>query len=127
RALYEEFGYASETGPSLYGHFGQGCVHTRIPFDLFTADGVATYRRFMERASDLVVEYGGSFSGEHGDGQSRGELLPKMFGTSITTVFGEVKALFDPQHRMSPGKVVEPARLDEHLRFGAGWSPMTPR
>ncbi len=75
RALYEEFGYASDVGPSLYGHFGQGCVHTRIPFDLYSTEGVATYRRFMERAADLVASYGGSLSGEHGDGQSRGELL----------------------------------------------------
>ncbi|HJQ48361.1 MAG TPA: FAD-binding oxidoreductase, partial [Amycolatopsis sp.] len=105
KALYEEFGYASDTGPSLYGHFGQGCVHTRIPFDLYSADGVATYRRFMERASDLVASLGGSFSGEHGDGQSRGELLPKMFGTDLVRAFGQLKAIFDPANRMNPGKV----------------------
>ena len=70
--LYDEFGYS---GSALYGHCGQGCVHTRIPFDLVTADGIATFRRFIERAADLVVSYGGSFSGEHGDGQARGELL----------------------------------------------------
>ena len=122
-ALYEEFGYASDTGPSLYGHFGQGCVHTRIPFDLYSADGVATYRRFMERAADLVASLGGSFSGEHGDGQSRGELLPKMFGTDIVTAFGRLKAVFDPGNRMNPGKVVAPARLDEHLRLGGDWAP----
>ncbi|MGH3471920.1 MAG: FAD-binding oxidoreductase, partial [Nocardioidaceae bacterium] len=68
RSLYDEFGYSSDAGPSLYGHFGQACVHTRIPFDLYTAEGVAIYRRFMERAADLVASYGGSFSGEHGDG-----------------------------------------------------------
>ena len=96
------------TGPSLYGHFGQGCVHTRIPFDLYTADGVATYRRFMHRAADLVVELGGSLSGEHGDGQSRGELLPKMFGTELVRAFGQLKAIFDPDNRMNPGKVVDP-------------------
>src|SRR3954454_10046570 len=78
RRLYEEFGYASDTGPSLYGHFGQGCVHTPIPFGLYSAEGTVTYRRFMERAADLVVSYGGSLSGEHGDGQSRGELLERM-------------------------------------------------
>ncbi|MEU4674038.1 FAD-binding and (Fe-S)-binding domain-containing protein [Amycolatopsis sp. NPDC023774] len=122
-ALYEEFGYASDTGPSLYGHFGQGCVHTRIPFDLYTADGVATYRRFMVRAADLVAELGGSFSGEHGDGQSRGELLPKMFGTELVTAFGRLKAIFDPADRMNPGKVVAPYRLDENLRLGGTWSP----
>ncbi|SFW85894.1 FAD-binding and (Fe-S)-binding domain-containing protein [Amycolatopsis australiensis] len=125
--LYEEFGYASDTGPSLYGHFGQGCVHTRIPFDLYSADGVATYRRFMERAADLVAELGGSFSGEHGDGQSRGELLPKMFGEDIVTAFGRLKAVFDPGNRMNPGKVVAPARLDEHLRLGADWTPADPQ
>lgn len=81
RALFDEFGYLSDTGPSLYGHFGQGCVHTRIPFDLYTADGVATYRRFMERAADLVVEFGGSLSGEHGDGQSRGSCCPGCSAT----------------------------------------------
>ncbi|NBH11574.1 FAD-binding and (Fe-S)-binding domain-containing protein [Amycolatopsis sp. SID8362] len=126
-ALYEEFGYASETGPSLYGHFGQGCVHTRIPFDLYSADGVATYRRFMERAADLVASFGGSFSGEHGDGQSRGELLPKMFGDDVVTAFGRLKAVFDPGNRMNPGKVVAPARLDEHLRLGGGWAPADPQ
>ncbi|MEU4247954.1 FAD-binding and (Fe-S)-binding domain-containing protein [Amycolatopsis sp. NPDC026612] len=126
-ALYEEFGYAGDTGPSLYGHFGQGCVHTRIPFDLYSADGVATYRRFMERAADLVAELGGSFSGEHGDGQSRGELLPRMFGADLVTAFGRLKAVFDPGNRMNPGKVVAPYRLDENLRLGAGWAPADPQ
>ena len=87
RRLYEEFGYASDTGPSLYGHFGQGCVHTRIPFDLYSTEGVATYRRFMERAADLVTSYGGSLSGEHGDGQTRGELLARMFGDEVVGLF----------------------------------------
>ena len=123
RRLYEEFGYASDTGPSLYGHFGQGCVHTRIPFDLYSTEGVATYRRFMERAADLVTSYGGSLSGEHGDGQSRGELLSRMFGDEVVGLFGEVKALFDPQDRMNPGKVVHPAPLDGHLRLGGAWAP----
>ncbi|GAA0382525.1 hypothetical protein Acor_57290 [Acrocarpospora corrugata] len=127
RELYEEFGYASDTGPALYGHFGQGCVHTRIPFDLYTADGVATYRRFVERAADLVAEFGGSFSGEHGDGQSRGELLPRMFGEEIVTAFGQLKAIFDPVDRMNPGKVVAPYRLDENLRLGPRWAPAEPQ
>ncbi|MEV0634026.1 FAD-binding and (Fe-S)-binding domain-containing protein [Streptomyces sp. NPDC050619] len=127
RGLYDEFGYASDTGPSLYGHFGQGCVHTRIPFDLYSADGVATYRRFMERAADLVAGFGGSFSGEHGDGQSRGELLPRMFGEEVVEAFGRLKAVFDPRDRMNPGKVVAPYRLDENLRLGGDWAPYDPR
>ncbi|NGO11899.1 FAD-binding oxidoreductase [Streptomyces sp. HC44] len=127
RGLFEEFGYQSDTGPSLYGHFGHGCVHTRIPFDLYNADGVAAYRRFMERAADLVAEFGGSFSGEHGDGQSRGELLPRMFGTELVEAFGRLKAAFDPDDRMNPGKVVAPYRLDENLRLGADWAPYDPQ
>ena len=101
---------------SLYGHFGQGCVHTRINFDLKTAEGVAAYRRFVEQASDLVVELGGSISGEHGDGQSRGELLPRMYGPELMQAFLEFKALWDPRNKMNPGKLVSPYRLDEHLR-----------
>ncbi|MEV5546141.1 FAD-binding and (Fe-S)-binding domain-containing protein [Streptomyces sp. NPDC052309] len=127
RALFEEFGYQSDTGPSLYGHFGHGCVHTRVPFDLYTAGGVAAYRRFMERAADLVVEFGGSLSGEHGDGQSRGELLGRMFGPELVEAFGRLKAVFDPLDRMNPGKVVAPYRLDENLRLGGDWAPYDPR
>jgi FAD/FMN-containing dehydrogenase/Fe-S oxidoreductase len=121
--LYEEFGYASDVGPSLYGHFGQGCVHTRIPFDLYSTEGVGTYRRFLERAADLVASYGGSLSGEHGDGQTRGELLARMFGEDVVTLFEEVKAIFDPADKMNPGKVVHPAPLDRHLRLGGHWAP----
>jgi FAD/FMN-containing dehydrogenase/Fe-S oxidoreductase len=111
---------------SLYGHFGQGCVHTRIPFVLRTAEGIAKYRSFVEESARLVVEYGGSLSGEHGDGQSRGELLPLMFGERIVGVFEQTKALFDPHNRMNPGKVVHPYRLDENLRFGVSYRPAEP-
>ncbi|HEY2641040.1 MAG TPA: FAD-linked oxidase C-terminal domain-containing protein, partial [Streptosporangiaceae bacterium] len=125
--LYQEFDYASDLMPSLYGHFGQGCVHTRIPFDLYSAEGVARYRRFMERAADLVVSHGGSLSGEHGDGQSRGELLIRMFGAELVQAFGELKAILDPDDKMNPGKVINPAPLDAHLRLGASWQPATPQ
>jgi FAD/FMN-containing dehydrogenase/Fe-S oxidoreductase len=111
---------------SLYGHFGHGCVHTRIPFELRTQKGVAKYRSFVEDAADLVVSYGGSLSGEHGDGQSRGELLPKMFGPELMRAFGEMKAAFDPGNRMNPGKVVQPYRLDQNLTL-RGWFPAEPR
>jgi FAD/FMN-containing dehydrogenase/Fe-S oxidoreductase len=125
RSLLDDFGYdASET--SLYGHFGQGCVHTRIPFELRTAGGIAHYRAFVERAADLVVRYGGSLSGEHGDGQSRGELLPKMFGEQIVDLFAQVKAIFDPDNRMNPGKVVFPNPIDSHLRLGTDYSHAEP-
>ncbi|MFF7158925.1 FAD-linked oxidase C-terminal domain-containing protein [Streptomyces sp. NPDC008139] len=118
--LFAEFGYDH---PSLYGHFGQGCVHTRIPFGLRDADGVAAFRAFLHRAADLVVSYGGSLSGEHGDGQARGELLPIMFGERLVGAFGELKALFDPDDRMNPGKVVRPQPVDGQLRLGPLWRP----
>ena len=123
KRLFDEFGYDH---PSLYGHFGQGCVHTRIPFGLKSAQGVADFRRFLERAADLVASYGGSLSGEHGDGQSRGELLVRMFGERLVTAFGEVKSLFDPDNRMNPGKVVHPNPVDGQLRLGSAWRPATP-
>ncbi|MFB9409844.1 FAD-binding and (Fe-S)-binding domain-containing protein [Dactylosporangium matsuzakiense] len=123
KRLYDEFGYAQA---SLYGHFGQGCVHSRIPFDLVTADGVRAYRAFLERAADLVAGYGGSFSGEHGDGQQRGELLPKMFGPQLVRAFEACKAIFDPDNRMNPGKVVAPNRLDEDLRLGTDFRHPAP-
>ncbi|OIJ96209.1 FAD-binding oxidoreductase [Streptomyces sp. MUSC 14] len=123
RRLFDEFDYDD---PSLYGHFGQGCVHTRIPFGLRTAQGVADFRRFVERAADLVASYGGSLSGEHGDGQARGELLTRMFGRRLVTAFGELKSLFDPDDRMNPGKVVDPNPVDSRLRLGADWRPADP-
>ena len=107
RSLFDEYGY---TQASLYGHFGQGCVHCRIPFDLFTAAGITQFRSFLERAADLVASYGGSLSGEHGDGQARGELLVRMFGPEIVRAFERMKAIFDPDDRMNPGKVVKPVR-----------------
>jgi ferredoxin len=102
-------------------------VHTRIPFDLYTAEGVAAYRNFMESAAGLVAEFGGSFSGEHGDGQSRGELLTTMFGPDLTAAFGRLKSIFDPQNHLNPGKVVAPYRLEENLRLGADWAPDDPQ
>jgi Fe-S oxidoreductase/FAD/FMN-containing dehydrogenase len=108
---------------SLYGHFGQGCVHTSIPFDLTTRDGIARFRSFVTQAARLVVSYGGSLSGEHGDGQARGELLPIMYGDEVVRAFGEFKAIFDPAGRMNPGKVVDANPLDAQLRLGVGYRP----
>ena len=122
RKMFTAYGYKG----SLYGHFGHGCVHTRINFDLQSKAGIAKFRKFMEEAADLVVGYGGSISGEHGDGQSRGELLPKMFGPELVQAFREFKAVWDPQWKMNPGKLIEPYKLDENLRLGAGYSPWEP-
>ncbi len=100
-----------------YGHIGHGCVHTRIDWDFLTQDGVRNYRAFMEDAGDLVAAYGGSLSGEHGDGQARAELLPKMFGSELVRAFREFKQIWDPDWRMNPGKVVDPYPLDTNLRM----------
>ncbi|MGE5468707.1 MAG: FAD-binding and (Fe-S)-binding domain-containing protein, partial [Ignavibacteria bacterium] len=119
RALFEQYGYACD----LYGHFGQGCVHTRIDFDLETAAGIETYRRFIRDAAKLVTSLGGSISGEHGDGQSKAELLPIMFGDEVMAAFREFKRIWDPANKMNPGKIIDAFRADENLRLGTGYSP----
>src|SRR5579885_559501 len=123
RTLLDKYHYVC----SLYGHFGQGCVHCRISFDLKTAEGIKHYRSFISEAADLVVSYGGSLSGEHGDGQSRAEFLPKMFGEELVGAFREFKAIWDPDWQMNPGKVVKPHRMDEDLRLGADYEPPQPK
>ncbi|KOT38453.1 dimethylmenaquinone methyltransferase [Streptomyces caelestis] len=100
-----------------YGHFGDGCIHVRIDFDLLTAPGVARFRRFSEELADLVVAHGGSLSGEHGDGRARAELLPRMYGAETVALFERVKALWDPDDLLNPGMLVRPAPLDAGLRF----------
>ncbi len=128
QALVDEFGYVMP----IYGHFGQGCIHTRISYDLRTAEGVERFREFLERAADLVLELGGSLSGEHGDGQARGALLPKMFGPELMEAFREFKALWDPDNKMNPGKMMgtpaEPQiyQPGEKLRLGPGYAAARP-
>ena len=120
--LFEKFGYDS----SLYGHFGQGCIHCRIPFDLRTAEGIQNYLKFTDQAADLVLKFGGSISGEHGDGQSRAELLPKMFGPELCRAFVEFKNIWDPDWKMNPGKVVEAWGRADNLRLGTDYHPQDP-
>ena len=122
RALYNKYEY----NPALYGHFGQGCVHCRVDFDLASAEGIRKWRSFMEEATDLCVKYGGSLSGEHGDGQSRAEFLHKMFGQELIQAFREFKSIWDPDWKMNPGKIVDPHRMDEDLRLGADYHPWDP-
>jgi len=119
RKLFERYGYECD----LYGHFGQGCVHTRIDFDLETAEGIKTFRAFLHDAAKLVVSLGGSISGEHGDGQSKAELLPLMFGDELMQAFRQFKSIWDPANRMNPGKIVNAYRPDENLRLGTSYDP----
>jgi FAD/FMN-containing dehydrogenase/Fe-S oxidoreductase len=123
KALYGKYGYEA----AIYGHLGQGCIHSRIPFELRTVAGVRAYRSFLEEAADLVVSYGGSLSGEHGDGQQRAELLVKQYGEEIIDAFREFKGVWDPEWKMNPGKVVDPYRLDENLKLGPDYNPWRPK
>jgi FAD/FMN-containing dehydrogenase/Fe-S oxidoreductase len=120
RRLLDEYDYQA----AYYGHFGHGCIHMQVSFDLQSADGVRRYGEFVDRAADLVVSYGGSLSGEHGDGQSRGALLPKMFGPELMQAFREFKGVWDPANRMNPHKLVDAYLPTENLRLGEDYKPI---
>jgi Fe-S oxidoreductase len=122
RALLEEYHYQA----AFYGHFGHGCIHMQVSFDFETEQGIRRYEEFIDRGADLVLRYGGSLSGEHGDGQARGALLPKMFSPELMRAFGEFKAVWDPGNRMNPHKVVDAYLPTENLRLGADYNPAKP-
>ena len=105
--LMAEYGYRSP----FWGHYGQGCAHLRPNFELNTVPGLRKYREFIDRAADLVLSFGGSISGEHGDGQSRAALLPKMFGPELVEAFRQFKTLWDPDNKMNPGKLADAVRV----------------
>ncbi|MCK1817600.1 FAD-binding oxidoreductase [Streptomyces sp. XM4011] len=113
RALLSDYGLRGLP----YGHFGDGCIHVRIDFDLLTAPGIARFREFSTELARLVAAHGGSLSGEHGDGLARAELLPLMYGRELVGVFHEFKDLWDPDGGLNPGVLARPDRLDDHLRF----------
>src|SRR6476660_7386472 len=117
--LLAKYGYHC----ALYGHFGDACVHMRIDFDLVTEKGIKDFRAFVEEAADMVVAMGGSLSGEHGDGQARGELLVRMFGPELMEAFREFKRIWDPDWKMNPGKKIDANPLDQNLRLGATYRP----
>src|SRR6476620_564864 len=120
RSLLDEYQYRT----AFYGHFGHGCIHMRVNFDLETENGIRKYGEFVNRAADLVIGYGGSLSGEHGDGQSRGALLPKMFGDELMSAFREFKTVWDPGNKLNPHKVVDAYLPTENLRLGADYAPL---
>ncbi|WP_158826249.1 FAD-binding and (Fe-S)-binding domain-containing protein [Mucilaginibacter lacusdianchii] len=119
RKLTDEYEYDG----ALYGHFGDGCMHTRLDFDFTTDEGVEKYRRFTVDAAKLVLKYGGSLSGEHGDGQSRADLLEMMFGPELMVAFREFKEIWDPEYKMNPGKVIEPYGQTANLRISPSYNP----
>jgi FAD/FMN-containing dehydrogenase/Fe-S oxidoreductase len=123
KKLMEKYEYKT----SLYGHLGQGCIHCRIPFDLYSAEGIRQFKSFMDEASDLVVHYGGSISGEHGDGQARAPYLHKMFGPELMQAFREFKRIWDPHGKMNPGKLIDAYSVDANLRIGTDYNPPSPK
>jgi FAD/FMN-containing dehydrogenase/Fe-S oxidoreductase len=123
RRLLDEYGYEA----AYYGHFGHGCIHMQVSFDLQSDPGIRKYSEFVDHAADLVVSYGGSISGEHGDGQARGALLPKMFGPELMAALREFKAIWDPDSKLNPGKLVDAFPPTENLRLGADYAPLDPR
>ncbi len=122
KALMDRFGYDSP----MYGHFGQGCVHMRHNYDLESERGILAFRQFVEQAAEITLAHGGSFSGEHGDGQARGALLEKMFGPELIEAFREFKRLWDPDGKMNPGKLIDAHQPHEDLRLGADYQPWKP-
>ena len=123
-ALMSEYGYTTP----LYGHYGQGCVHMRVNFDFRSEEGLRKFREFLDRGTDIVLKYGGSLSGEHGDGQARAALLPKMFGPELMQAFREFKMLWDPDNRMNPGKLMDAVRVYDPIEnIRNGLNPAAPK
>lgn len=114
KSIVSSYGYKT----NLYGHFGDGCIHSRITFDLKSQDGLDNWRAFLDEAAHLVVRYGGSLSGEHGDGQAKGEYLRIMYSDEIMNAFAEFKAIWDPLNKMNPGKLIHAMPVDANLRLG---------
>ncbi|MEV6303270.1 FAD-linked oxidase C-terminal domain-containing protein [Actinoplanes sp. NPDC051861] len=99
-----------------YGHLGDGCVHVRLDFPLDRPGGPGKFRAFLEDAADLVVSYGGSLSGEHGDGRARSELLTRMYSPDAINLFRQIKHTFDPRNLLNPGNIVDPDPVDANIR-----------
>ncbi|MFD0522578.1 FAD-binding and (Fe-S)-binding domain-containing protein [Paractinoplanes durhamensis] len=99
-----------------YGHLGDGCLHVRLDFPLASPGGQAKFRAFLEDAADLVVSYGGSLSGEHGDGRARSELLARMYSPDAMSLFRQIKGVFDPRNLLNPGNLVDPDPIDANIR-----------
>jgi FAD/FMN-containing dehydrogenase/Fe-S oxidoreductase len=119
KALFHKHGYEA----SVYGHFGDGLVHCRVNFDLSSEQGLKNWQAFLEQAADLVVKYGGSLSGEHGDGEARGALLERMYGADLMAAQRTFRAIWDSRQRMNPGKILDPYPITGNLRVGPSYKP----
>lgn len=115
-----------DTVAGVYAHASVGCLHVRPVVNLKTARGVATFEAIANEVADLVLEFGGALSGEHGDGLVRGAFNERMFGAELYQAFREVKRTFDPDGRFNPGRIVDTPAITSHLRFGAGYETAEP-
>jgi FAD/FMN-containing dehydrogenase/Fe-S oxidoreductase len=114
------------TSAGIYAHASVGCLHVRPVVNMKTADGVATFAAIAEEVSDLVLEYGGALSGEHGDGLVRSPFMEKMFGPALYGAFRTIKRTFDPHGILNPGKIVDAPPLTANLRFGPAYTTARP-
>ena len=123
---FEEIVHRNGTTLGFFGHAGQGCLHIRVDLNLKKGEDVRRMQAIAEQIADLVVEFGGSLSGEHGDGLSRSEFLPVMFGPEIMDLHKQVKNAFDPDNRANPGKIVATPKMSDSLRFGEEYRAYPP-
>jgi FAD/FMN-containing dehydrogenase/Fe-S oxidoreductase len=125
-ARFREIFHRHGTDGAFYGHASVGCLHIRPVLNLHEEAGIAAMRRIMEEVTDLVLEFNGSLSGEHGDGLVRSEWNRKMFGPVVYEAFRRVKAGFDPGNVLNPGKIVDAPAMEENLRVPPGHTPPDP-
>ena len=117
-ARFDETVRAHGLTAGYYGHASVGCLHIRPMVNVKTADGLRTMETLAAEIADLVLEFGGSLSGEHGDGIVRGVFTERMFGSQLTQAFRDVKQLFDPDGIFNPGKIVDTPAINDNLRLG---------
>ncbi len=118
---------ANGTTAGVYAHASVGCLHVRPVVNLKTEQGIRTFEAIAQQVADLVIEFGGALSGEHGDGMVRSPFMRQMFGDTLYEAFRTVKRTFDPQGILNPGKIVDSPPLTANLRFGAGYITPNPR
>jgi Fe-S oxidoreductase len=114
------------TAAAYYGHASVGCLHIRPMVNVKTSEGLATMEAIASEVADLVLEFGGSLSGEHGDGILRGVFTERMFGPTLTNAFREVKQVFDPHGLLNPGKIIDTPAFGENLRLGPATANVEP-
>jgi FAD/FMN-containing dehydrogenase/Fe-S oxidoreductase len=117
---------AHQTTAGIYAHASVGCLHVRPVINMKTAEGVAKFESIANAVADLVLEYGGALSGEHGDGLVRSPFMERMFGPTLYHAFREIKQTFDPENLLNPGKIVDAPPMTSNLRYGAGYKTPQP-